>query len=66
MPKTTPTSLRLDPAMIKRLDALVPKVQQTRYGELGVLSRSKILRLVVLRGLEAMEAEVAVPPSNAK
>ena len=62
MPIAKPTSIRLEPAIIRRVDALVPRVQLTRYGDLGELSRSKLLRLAILRGLEVLEAEAATAP----
>lgn len=59
MKTTSPTSIRLEPEIIRRIDSLVPRVQQTRYGDLGTLSRSKLLRLAILRGLEVLESEAA-------
>ena len=63
--RPAPTSIRLDDKMNARLAALTPLLQATRYGDLGQLSQSKVLRLAILRGLDVLEAEVR-PPAKAK
>ena len=54
-----PTSVRLETAAIRRIEALIPLLQKTPYGEVARLTRSKILRIAVLRGLDALEADVS-------
>jgi hypothetical protein len=50
-------TLRLPKALLQRADALIPKLRErSDIFVVGRLSRSVVLRLAVLRGLEAMEA----------
>src|SRR5687768_17013539 len=56
--RPTPTSIRLDAKIDTRLSALVPLLQASSYGELGVMSQSKTLRLAILRGLDVLEKEL--------
>ena len=60
--RPSPTTVRLDDKMIARIEALTPLLQATRYGDLGELSQSKVLRLAILRGLDVLESEVRNPP----
>ncbi len=58
--------LRLDAELVGRLDALKRRIQRThRYAVLerlgekpGLLSRSKVARAALVRGLEALTAEL--------
>jgi hypothetical protein len=53
-----PTSVRLPKDVVRRLDALVPKLERVpTIAALGPLTRSKVLRLALARGLEVLEAE---------
>lgn len=53
-----PTSVRLPRDIVKRLDALVPRLQRVpAIAALGTLTRSKALRLALVRGVETLEAE---------
>lgn len=63
--RPSPTTVRLDDKMNARIASLMPLLQATRYGDLGQLSQSKVLRLAILRGLDVLEAEVR-PPTKAK
>jgi len=61
-------TLRLPKALLQRADALIPTLRSN--GDIfvvGRLSRSVVLRLAVLRGLEAMETSTppAKPPAKA-
>jgi hypothetical protein len=50
-------TLRLPKSLLSRADALIPKLREnSEIFVVGRLSRSVVLRLAVLRGLEAMEA----------
>lgn len=51
-------TLRLPKALLSRADSLVPRLRENDdIFVVGRLSRSVVLRLAVLRGLEQMEAE---------
>lgn len=53
-----PTSVRLPADLVKRLDALIPKLERVpALAALGALTRSKVLRLALVRGVDALEAE---------
>lgn len=53
-----PTSVRLPREFVKRLDALVPRLEKVpTFAALGPLTRSKVLRLALARGIEVLEAE---------
>jgi hypothetical protein len=47
------TALRLAPTLLKRADRLRPLLA----AKLGAASRTTVLRLALLRGLDALEAE---------
>lgn len=63
-------TLRLPKSLLQRADALIPTLRSN--GDIfvvGRLSRSVVLRLAVLRGLEAMESSApakAAPTKPAK
>ena len=58
MSDEVPTSVRLPREFVKRLDALVPRLEQVpTFAALGPLTRSKVLRLALARGIEVLEAE---------
>ena len=51
-------TLRLPKALLARADALVPRLRENSdLAAFGRLSRSVVLRLAVLRGLDALENE---------
>lgn len=54
----TPISVRVPPDLAKRLDRLVPRVSKDKsFSTLGIITRSSIIKLALLRGVEALEAE---------
>jgi hypothetical protein len=54
-------TLRLPKALLQRADALIPTLRSNSdIFVVGRLSRSVVLRLAVLRGLEAMESSTPV------
>lgn len=56
----TPINLRLPEAMVTRADALVPRVSAaSELATAMTITRSDVLRLAILRGLEALEGELA-------
>lgn len=58
MTDETPVSVRLPPKLLKRADALAAKLQKDpEVRMLGRVSRSAVLRLAVLKGLQVLEAE---------
>jgi hypothetical protein len=61
-------TLRLPKSLLQRADALIPTLRaNSEIFVVGRLSRSVVLRLAVLRGLEAMESSMAkVPPKAGK
>ena len=61
-------TLRLPKSLLQRADALIPALRaNSEIFVVGRLSRSVVLRLAVLRGLEAMESNVSkLPPKPAK
>jgi hypothetical protein len=63
MADSTIVTLRLPKALLVRADALIPLLQENeRLLVVGNLSRSVVLRLAVIRGLEALEAEAPEAP----
>ena len=57
-------TLRLPKSLLQRADALIPTLRSN--GDIfvvGRLSRSVVLRLAVLRGLEAMESSAPAKPA---
>jgi hypothetical protein len=59
-------TLRLPKSLLQRADALIPTLRSN--GDIfvvGRLSRSVVLRLAVLRGLEAMESAAPKPAPKA-
>ena len=54
----SPSSLRLPADLLSRADVLRPLVaQDEELRAFGRVSRSSVLRLAVLKGLEALEAQ---------
>ncbi len=54
-----PTSIRLPASFLERAEALVPKLNKLAdYEALGRVTRHKVLRLAVARGLEAIERKL--------
>lgn len=52
-------TLRLPKALVERADALIPRVREdAEMLVVGRVSRSIVLRLAVLRGLESLEREL--------
>ncbi len=49
--------LRLPTDLVKAADALLPKLRKTDLRITGRISRSMVLRLAVMRGLEALAQE---------
>ncbi|MGH7789172.1 MAG: hypothetical protein ACRERC_20045 [Candidatus Binatia bacterium] len=49
--------LRFDKDLLKRADNLIPKLKKGELAPVGTVSRNMVLRLAVLRGLAALEAE---------
>ncbi len=59
-------TLRLPKALLTRADALIPKLKEnSEIFVVGRLSRSVVLRLAVLRGLETMEENAPPAPKSA-
>lgn len=60
--KTIP--VRLPPALVDRLDAVTPAAAAApELATAGKVTRSDVLRLAVLKGLEQLEAEYAGHPA---
>ena len=56
-------TLRLQPALLARAEALVPLLaDDTRLAGLGTVTRSTVLRVALARGLDALEAEYGAAP----
>lgn len=49
--------LRLPADLVKVADSLIPKLAKSEFGLAGRSSRSMVLRLAVIRGLEALRSE---------
>jgi hypothetical protein len=59
-------TLRLPKSLLQRADALIPTLRSNSdIFVVGRLSRSVVLRLAVLRGLEAMETTAPKAPAKA-
>jgi hypothetical protein len=59
-------TLRLPKSLLQRADALIPTLRSNSdIFVVGRLSRSVVLRLAVLRGLEAMESATPKAPAKA-
>lgn len=62
MSETVTTSLRLPVELLDRADALVPFVATwPELGAHGKVSRSTVIRVALMRGLAALEAEASAP-----
>lgn len=60
MQQRTPVSIRLPDPLVARLDALAAKLNaDPQKGLERVFKRSDALRLALIRGIEAMEAELS-------
>ena len=60
-------TLRLPKSLLQRADSLIPALRSNSdIFVVGRLSRSVVLRLAVLRGLEAMEADTPIRPAAPK
>jgi hypothetical protein len=67
MSDTTIITVRLPQSFVDRADALIANLAKDEESLLlGRVSRSIVLRLAVLRGLEALEAQVARRTSEAR
>lgn len=65
MSDSTIVTLRLPQSLVDRADALIPKLRDDdQMLMVGRISRSIVLRLSVLKGLEALEAQVEESSSN--
>jgi hypothetical protein len=63
MQQRQPTSVRLPEPLIERLDALAAKLNaDPERGMERVFKRSDAFRLALIRGIEAMEAELSERP----
>ena len=59
-PPDNPTSVRLTSDILKRVDRLLPKLERDpERRALGKITRSKAIRLAIVRGLDALEGELA-------
>ncbi len=64
MSDSTIITLRLPQSLVDRADALIePLAESEEALFLGRVSRSIVLRLAVLRGLEALEAQARTQPA---
>lgn len=53
-----PTSVRLPGDLVKRLDALIPRLERVpALAALGPLTRSRVLRLALVTGIETLEVK---------
>ena len=58
MSESTIVTLRLPQSLVDRADALIPRLgEEDHMLMVGRVSRSIVLRLAVLKGLEAIEAQ---------
>jgi hypothetical protein len=64
MTDTSIVTIRVPRALLKRADALVPSVRDGDVVVIGRLSRSVILRLALVRGLQVMEGNASTPPTK--
>lgn len=67
MASHTPLTVRVPQALVDRLDALVPLLGDApELATAANVTRSDALRLCVLRGLEALEAEHNAPKGKGR
>ena len=53
-----PVSVRIPPELGRRLERLVPKLaKNTALTTLGIITKSSVVKLALLRGVEALEQE---------
>jgi hypothetical protein len=58
MRSRTPLSVRIPDDLARRLDRLVPKIgKDPNLAALGRVSRSAVVKLALVRGVAALEAE---------
>ncbi len=66
MSDSTIITLRLPQSLVDRADTLIDQLAEDEEALLlGRVSRSIVLRLAILRGLETLEAQVANKPAAA-
>ena len=54
-------TLRLPTSLLERADGLIPQLQQRRDFSAHRLSRSSVLRIALLRGLQSLEKDLEKP-----
>jgi len=60
MPRTVLTPLRLPPDLVEWADRLVPQVaNDPKVAAVGRVTRSAVLRMALVKGLESMEWQYA-------
>lgn len=65
MPPAITTSIRVQPELLERADALIPHLGKLAIAAAsGELVRSDVLRIALIRGLEALEREHPLPASS--
>jgi hypothetical protein len=53
-----PISVRIPADLARRLDKLLPKLaKDSAFSTLGVINKSSVVKLAILRGVEALEAQ---------
>lgn len=53
-----PVSVRVPPELARRMDKLVPKIaKDPTVATLGIVTRSTMVKLALLKGVEVLEAE---------
>ena len=53
-----PVSVRIPPELARRLERLVPKLaKNTSLTTLGIITKSSVVKLAILKGVEALEQE---------
>ena len=65
MPNFYQTSVRIPESLVERADELIPRLAaEERMMFLGHVSRSDVLRVAILRGIELLEEELPEAPQN--
>lgn len=58
-------TFRLSTDMKQRIDALIPEIEKDpELAVLGTITRSKVVRLAILRGLGALEEQHVTPKAR--
>jgi predicted DNA-binding protein len=53
-----PVSVRVPPELARRMDRLIPKIaKDPAVATLGIVTRSTLVKLAILKGVEALEQE---------